>query len=369
MVDRLRLPSDVCPPSQRLFHLRTTFRRAFAANLAASNPVRLPPAFRSPGCMPPDFPCPVPVVGHDDRASHVSFESRISSKRLVDLDLIPHGVAFVIARAYSADELRSVIAEAEALLGESLDDLLQSWKLGSSSTTPPRYPHRFLDLLQWMRRASENPGNLIADDAAAVAAAEVSGLMQTFDGWREDPVWPEFQSAFQDPRNFLHAVVTLSMASALRERHQRTELVASGVQGGSADLRMVVTEHDWLAVEVKTSLALSNRRTAIEFSEALKFVATQLRRPTKGGRRQLGEDRPSMLVIGGVGIDNATFKALGDAAGHLLERGRRRPNLLAIVISKTFAVEPTVENGRVIVQFGHMSQSGAIPSTWATSGS
>lgn len=291
----------------------------------------------------------------------VAFESRISSRRLVDPNLIPDWVALVIARPYSADELRAVIAEAEALLGESLDDLLQSWKLGRSSTTPPRYPHRFLDLLQRMRRASEHPGNLIADDAAAVAAAEVSGLMQTFDSWRDDPVWPEFQSAFQDPRNFLHAVVTLSMASALRERHQRTELVASGVQGGSADLRMVVTEHDWLEVEVKTSLALSNRRTAMEFSEALKFVTTQVRKPTKGGRRQLGEDRPGMLVIGGVEIDNATFQALGDAAGHVLERGRRRPNLVAVVISKTFAVEPTVEYGRVIVQFGHMSRIRSNP--------
>jgi hypothetical protein len=212
-----------------------------------------------------------------------------------------------------------------------------------------------------MRRAAENPGNLLADDAAAVAAAEVSGLVQTFDGWRDDPVWPEFQRAFPDPRNFVHAVVTLSMASALRERHQRTELVASGVQGGSADLRMVVTEHDWLEVEVKSSRALSNRSTAMPSSEALKFVTSQLRRPTKGGRRQLAEDRPGMLVIGGVEIDNATFKALGDAAGHLLERGRRRPNLLAIVISKTFAVEPTVENGRVIVQFGHISRIRSNP--------
>ena len=68
-----------------------------------------------------------------------------------------------------------------------------------------------------------------------------------------------------------------------------------------------------------------------------------------------------MLVIGGVEIDNGTFKALGDAAGHQLVRGRRRPNLLAIVISKTFAVEPTVENGRVIIQFAHMSRIRSNP--------
>jgi hypothetical protein len=73
-----------------------------------------------------------------------------------------------------------------------------------------------------LRNAAENPEDYLAESAAAVAIAEVGGILEIFEHWRGDPNWLEYQQAVQDPRSYLHAVTTLSVAMALKEHHHAT---------------------------------------------------------------------------------------------------------------------------------------------------
>jgi hypothetical protein len=113
------------------------------------------------------------------------------------------------------EELRDVISRAEALTGDEIDDLVKRYQLGATSKTPPRYQHRLIELLLRMRKAGDNPDDALAESTAALAAAEVSGILQTFEDWQSDPAWPEFQQAVQGPRTYLHAVTTTALLIAV----------------------------------------------------------------------------------------------------------------------------------------------------------
>jgi hypothetical protein len=116
---------------------------------------------------------------------------------------------------------------------------------------------------------------------------------------------------------------------------------------------MVVTDQDYLAVEVKTSYAIGQRGGAMSVSEARTFVEHSVREASNGFKRQLEKGRPGVLVIGGSHIDSGTFSALGDAAAHVLAHGRPRRQLLAIVISQTRFAAPAVKRRRVLVGLEH----------------
>jgi hypothetical protein len=244
-------------------------------------------------------------------------------------------------RKFTPQELREVIAHAEDLIGAPLDDLLTAHRLGASSPTPPQYSHRLIDLLLRLRKAADNPADALALDVASVAIVEVSAVVFTFDEWRDDPAWSEFQLAIQDPRHYLHATATLTVASALRQHHSKTEIVASSTPGSSPDLRMVVGDEHGLAVEVKTSHSLSQRSEPMTAAAAVPFVEKSLKDLGSGFKRQLARGQPGVLVIGGFHIDPDTFRALGDAAAVVLGRGRQRTHLLAIVISHTRYITPS----------------------------
>ena len=115
----------------------------------------------------------------------------------------------MISRGFTPTELHAVIRQAETLLGASLDDLVQSYRLGASSLTPPKVRHRFVELLLRLRSAADRPDDPLAQSAAAVSAAEARGVIDAMAAWQRDPVWPEVHSAIKDPANYLHAVTTL----------------------------------------------------------------------------------------------------------------------------------------------------------------
>lgn len=287
------------------------------------------------------------------------FEARLPL-RLLTLTLTPTGNS-AMNRRLTPEQLRDVISRAEALIGDTLDDLVQRYQLGATSKTPPRYQHRLIELLLRMRKAADSPDDGLAESTAALAAAEVSGILQTFEDWQSDPAWPEFQQAARDPRTYLHAVTTLTVATALRQHHPGTVLVASSSPGRSPDLRMVVTDEHDLAVEMKTSLSLGQRAKPMRLDEAIEFITDALKNASSGFRGQLEEGHPGVLVVGGFHIDPETFKALGDAAGEVLARGRRRTHLLAIVINHTRFIAPTMERDRVIVGLAHETRIRSNP--------
>ncbi len=261
-----------------------------------------------------------------------------------------------MANLYTPEELLAVIARAEALLGDSLDGLVQSYQLGAASPTPPRHQHRLVEQLLRLRRSAENPDDALAANVAAVTIVEVSSVLDTMEPWQGDACWPEFQSALKDPRSYLHTVTTLAVATSLRQKHPQTELVASSTPGRSPDLRMVVSDEHELAVEVKTSLELAGRSKAMPESEALKFIEGAIHGASTGFKGQLKACRPGVLVVGGFQIDTDTFTALGNAAGHVLRSRRQRTHLLAIIVARFVLPSPWIEDGRAAILMGHQTR-------------
>jgi hypothetical protein len=54
-------------------------------------------------------------------------------------------------------------------------------------------------LLLRLRRAADSPSDALAEGVAAVAIAEVGGIIEIFEAWQKDPTWFEFQQAVQRP--------------------------------------------------------------------------------------------------------------------------------------------------------------------------
>ena len=261
----------------------------------------------------------------------------------------------MITHSYTSEELRSLIARAETLLGQNLDNLIQKHVNSRGLPTPQQNSHRLIEQLLLLRHAAANPDDALAVGIAAVAGAEVGGILDVFEEWRNDPVWPEFQRALNSPEEYLHAVTTLSVASALRLHHPGTQLVASGGPTQSADLRMVVTDEHSLAVEVKTSPDFGSRGRGMTQSEAFVAIERALRKASKGFDGQLKDGHPCVLVIGGFNIDSETFNALGNAAGAVLAKRPERRNLLAIVVSD-ISIVAKQEAGRPTVELAHKTR-------------
>jgi hypothetical protein len=238
-------------------------------------------------------------------------------------------------KQWTPAELRSVIARAEQLIGKDLDDLVRRVNKGRMSPTPPKHEHKFIESLLLLRRASDEPNNAVLQDPASIAVVDVDGILHVFEDWSPDPAWPEFQRAMSDPRQFLHAVTTLIVASSLKDHHPAVRLVASSTPGRSPDLAVDVTDKRELSIEVKTSPELAIN-TLSQF-DALKFVTKALKAVGTGSGSQVAAGKPALLVIGGLHMDDTNFERLTEASEYVLaHKLGSKSHLLGIVVTKLF---------------------------------
>jgi hypothetical protein len=231
------------------------------------------------------------------------------------------------------DELDSLVARAEDLIGFPLAELLRRHRQGMKSKTPPIRPHRLIILFERLRESLEAGANPIMDGAVAVNAAELDTALNLFDEWRDAQAWPEFQKALQDPSNYLHAVGALAVASTLKEKHAAVALQASRADARSADLLMTVTDKLELNLEVKAPSALWQPRVSLSVGHALAIVRSSLRSAGLGSSGQLAAGRPAILAIAGMFLSDESFNLMTRAmAATLLSSGRRWPHLLGIAL-------------------------------------
>jgi hypothetical protein len=231
----------------------------------------------------------------------------------------------LVEKRFTPDEVQSLTARAEQLLGRSLEKLLE--RHATAGSARPRR-HRLIELLLRMREAAAEPDGLRAG-VAAVNAPELHAILDLYDEWHGSAAWPEFQRSLNSPADFLHAVATLAMASQLRLRHPRTELVAAVGNDKHADLMLMVSEQHDLAMEVKAPQKLWQRDRALEVGEAMRIVRAALR----DSQGQLSPKRPGVLVVAGFHLSTETFEVLTDGAEMVLQTlAPLRPYLLGIAL-------------------------------------
>jgi hypothetical protein len=256
-------------------------------------------------------------------------------------------------RRWSPQELDRVIRESERLLGAPLADLVAQYHRGRTGT-PASREHRLVELLVRARDAAAAPGDGLLEDAAAVTSVELDAVLAICDEWSQDAVWPEFQRMLQDPGQYLHAISTLAVASALRVRHPDTRLVASGQSGRTADLLLEVPQQHGLRVEVKAPGALYRAPHPLDAGVAMDTVRRAIKKAGTGAGGQLAA--PGILVIAGWAMSEETFEVLSAGISAVLSAFRGRKLNLFGIAEFNMRFTPVIENGRVSVRQEQVSR-------------
>jgi hypothetical protein len=104
------------------------------------------------------------------------------------------------AQPFTPADRRQLIARTEALLGrKKLAALIERHQNDRTEN-----PNRLIELHLRLARAEEEAADRIAHDDSLVAATEIAGVRDEFDKWRADPVWPEYQRALNESREYVH---------------------------------------------------------------------------------------------------------------------------------------------------------------------
>ncbi len=200
----------------------------------------------------------------------------------------------MVAQPFTPADRRRLIERTEELLSrKKLAAMIERHRNHRTAN-----PHRLIELHLRMARAEERAGDPVADNDSLVAATEIAGVLDELDKWRNDPVWPEYQRALNESREYVHTATALCLGNALRIHHPATEMVPSKGPEATPDLRMVVTADCSLAIEVKAPTNVGSRPHAMTASEAHTAVERD------------GSDTNLMAIV----IANL-FVAVGDPAG------------------------------------------------------
>jgi hypothetical protein len=230
-----------------------------------------------------------------------------------------------------------LLTEIEGLLPDLLADLRPTYRRGGTSPTPPRVPHR---LLQLMDRVEASARSLRDDEIPQVDAAaliELRSAATILKRWQGDPAWPVLIRSMREPTSYGHTIITLVVASALTDQGNGVALeAAKGVQSKrTADLRLAIGAMDRFDVEVKSPILLQDPIPALGARQAKKLVHKLLKRAAAGSRRQLGSEHPGLLAIGGFNMSPAHLDMLERASAGAFASARAQHSQLAGILLVT----------------------------------
>jgi hypothetical protein len=236
------------------------------------------------------------------------------------------------------DFLREMVAEARQLLGDRYERLAASHLRGKQSPTPPKDPHRLLELID---AASAAADSFAGSDPAIdpVATAELQTALASFERWSNDPCWPSIVASLSNPSDYLHSVVLLVAASYLTDAGNGVELVRAPGTKRAADMRIHVTAQTAVNTEVKTPRALIRPEAPLTLDGARKIVQDQMSSAKSSAGGQLDPSDPGLLIIGGFGLREGDQTVLRLAArDELRRRGSSRGHVLGIALVSLGAV-------------------------------
>lgn len=230
----------------------------------------------------------------------------------------------------NANYLEQLICDVRQLLGPMFDTLDAADRKGRASKTPPRKRHPLMVAAESVRAAIATFGT--ATPTVNVSyVMELVTLLQTFERWKEHPLWPKMQKAL-GTAEYLHTVITLAAATFLVDAGNSVVLYEAHV-GRAPDLLLVVGPRRRVAVEVKMPEALRIPGRPLGFEALLKVVKAAMKRAGGGAKGQLSRQQPGLLVIGGFHLYESDLSAFNQAATTYLTaatKGKRHAHLIGI---------------------------------------
>jgi len=172
----------------------------------------------------------------------------------------------LVQKRFTLDEVQSLVARSETLLGRSLQRLLDRHASGGAGR--PRR-HRLIELLQRMREGAQDPDG-IRGGVAAVNAPELHAVLDLYDEWHTSSAWPELQRMLCSPAEFLHTVATLALANQLRTRHPRRDALMWADTDHRRDLQILRPRQAWTCSfsSCETRCRMSSSTAIISFGDA-----------------------------------------------------------------------------------------------------
>jgi hypothetical protein len=139
-----------------------------------------------------------------------------------------------------------LLTEIEGLLPDLLADLRPTYRRGGTSPTPPRVPHRLLQLMDRVEASARSLRDDEIPQVDATALIELRSAATILKRWQGDPAWPALIRSMREPTSYGHTMITLVVASALTDQGNGVALeAAKGVQSKrTADLRLAALRHE-----------------------------------------------------------------------------------------------------------------------------
>ncbi|GAA2579531.1 hypothetical protein GCM10010435_65870 [Winogradskya consettensis] len=210
----------------------------------------------------------------------------------------------------------------ENIFGTDLPSILDRHRKATSTRTPPKDPHRLVELLVYVRELSDclsATDDLVNVDLDLNRLSEFLLASSMFHRWRHHPAISDLTRKIAKGTEVRHSVMLLGLASYIVDEVLPVELKEATALGRSADLVTRPVLHEELLIELKTPTALQSPRVqSLSSGEAQKILKKVLGAATSGSRKQLDAANSGMVAVGAFGITDKDFAVLNQAARDLL---------------------------------------------------
>jgi uncharacterized Zn finger protein (UPF0148 family) len=260
------------------------------------------------------------------------------------------GADYQLGRQLDPDGLNGLAEDLVALLGDRYGKLLAGHQRGLASPTPPRTPHRLLELIDYARKAAVALAEHVEPERLDLDGNLISELWTTvtmFHRWRFHPAWPSLVASLTNPTEVQHSVMTLLVASYLVDSGNGVGIVTVGPPGRIPDLWALPTVVEQLDLEVKTPLDLRGPRARpLDDHGAFRLVERLFNEAASSSRGQLNPSHSGVLAIGGYHLGQGGVDTLEKAAQEVLRRqSHRKPHVAGIIVCESSYVYETTAAG------------------------
>ena len=182
----------------------------------------------------------------------------------------------------------------------------------------------------------------LPDFLALYAVVEIFGRFQ------DDEIFREVRPGLADRASFRHDMLTLGLANHFRLHTPYQVRLPSRSPTGERTPDLVIGDEPGLDVETKSSDQFDGPRRHVSDSNAFRGIQHAWRRAYGGQNPQLGDSRPSAILIGGVTMELECLTSIARVAHRWLERkGAAHPNCWGI-LAMTFLTYSRIPVDRAV---------------------
>ena len=261
-------------------------------------------------------------------------EAVLAGRSAVDRSLREMGLSRAVdlgPKQLSPEFFDHLLDQVRELLGDEYERLRSSHLRGLASQTPPRHPHRLMELVDAAEAAAASLRGA-SPSIDAVATVELNVTVAALDRWHDNPEWPTLVRSLQSPHDYRHSVITLAAASFLADAGNAVEFVPVATRPGERrpDLRVHVGARTSIRTEVKAPPVLQHPEP-LSHDQAVETVRDALSSAGSGKGGQLDPDTDAVLIIGGFGLRQEDVNVLKSAGQRVLGGYKdKRRHLMAI---------------------------------------